>query len=216
MRLILAGGAPLSPDAHEFLRASLGVVLVQGYGLTESCACACIMDNDQVDTGGVGPPLYGVKISLVNWEEGNYRVTDKPCPRGEILIGGENVATGYYKMPEKTAEDFFTDDDGVRWFKTGDIGQIDENGTLRIVDRKKDLVKLQFGEYISLGKVEAELKTCPLVENICIYGDSTQTFVVALIVPDRVKIYELAKELGYEVSKEIGYRVSEFKLRIHF
>ena len=122
------------------------------------------------------------------------------------------MATGYYKMPEKTAEDFFTDDDGVRWFKTGDIGQIDENGTLRIVDRKKDLVKLQFGEYISLGKVEAELKTCPLVENICIYGDSTQTFVVALIVPDRVKIYELAKELGYEVSKEIGYGVSESML----
>ena len=61
-----------------------------------------------------------------------------------------------------------------RWFKTGDIGQVDGDGTLRIIDRKKDLVKLQFGEYISLGKVESELKTCPIVENCCVYGDPTK------------------------------------------
>merc|ERR1712013_374311 len=85
----------------------------------------------------------GVHIRLVDWEEGNYRVTDKPRPRGEVYIGGRNVAKEYYKMPEKTAEEFFDDDTGRRWFKTGDIGQVEEDGRLKIIDRKKDLVKLE-------------------------------------------------------------------------
>ena len=75
-----------------------------------------------------------------------------------ILTGGSNIAAGYYKLPEKMAEEFFTDEEGWRWFRTGDIGQFHEDGTIKIVDRKKDLVKLQFGEYVSLGKVESMLK----------------------------------------------------------
>ena len=75
-----------------------------------------------------------------------------------ILAGGGNIAAGYYKLPEKTDEEFFTDEEGWRWFRTGDIGQFHEDGTIKIVDRKKDLVKLQFGEYVSLGKVESMLK----------------------------------------------------------
>ena len=124
------------------------------------------------------------------------RVTDKPNPRGEIVIGGGNVALGYYKLPEKTKEDFFTDGDGLRWFRTGDIGEMYPDGTLKIIDRKKDLVKLDFGEYVSLGKVESLLKTCPLVENICVYGDSLKSYCVALLVPDRNKLTCLAEKLG--------------------
>lgn len=71
-----------------------------------------------------------------------------------------------------------------------------EDGTLKIIDRKKDLVKLQFGEYVSLGKVEACLKTCPIVENVCIYGDSSKSYVVALVCPDRAALKELAKKFG--------------------
>ena len=70
-----------------------------------------------------------------------------------------------------TAENFY-EEGGKRWFRTGDVGELHEDGTLRIIDRKKDLVKLQLGEYVSLGKVESQLKTHPLVENICVYGDS--------------------------------------------
>merc|ERR1712210_135987 len=140
--------------------------------------------------------LQGVQIRLINWEEGGYRVTDKPQPRGEVILGGGNIATGYYKMPEKTAEDFFTDEKGIRWFKTGDIGRFEEDGKLTIVDRKKDLVKLQLGEYISLGKVEAQLKTCPIVDNCCIYGDSYQSYTVAVMVPIRSALEKLATDLG--------------------
>jgi long-chain acyl-CoA synthetase len=145
--------------------------------------------------GRVGAPFGMNDIKLVNWNEGNYRVTNKPYPQGEILIGGENVAQGYYKLPGKTAEDFF-EEDGKRWFRTGDVGEIWADGGVKIIDRKKDLVKLQQGEYVSLGKVEAEMKTCALVDNICVYGDPLKTYCVALVVPAEKAFLELAQSLG--------------------
>ncbi|KAK7790099.1 hypothetical protein R5R35_012622 [Gryllus longicercus] len=195
VRLILSGGAPLSPDTHELIKVCLCVTVTQGYGLTETCACATVMDRHDRSTGRVGGPTTVCDIKLVDWEEGNYRVTDKPFPRGEIVIGGENISPGYFKMPEKTKEDFF-DEDGKRWFRTGDIGEVQSDGVIKIIDRKKDLVKLQLGEYVSLGKVEAELKTCPLVENICVYGDSTKTYTVALVVPNQQHLETLGTKLG--------------------
>jgi long-chain acyl-CoA synthetase len=112
------------------------------------------------------------------------------------VIGGGNVATGYYKLPGKTNEDFSTDEKGRRWFRTGDIGEMAPDGTLKIVDRKKDLVKLNHGEYVSLGKVESELKTCPLVENVCVYGDPKEQHCIALVVPDRNKLTTMSEKLG--------------------
>jgi len=196
VRAILSGGAPLSPSTHEYLRAVLGVDLLQGYGLTETCACGSITHFEEMSAGTVGPPVQSVRMKLVNWEEGNYRVTDKPHPRGEVYIGGGNIAAGYYKQPEKTAEDFFTDRSGRRWFKTGDIGEIDRFGVVKIVDRKKDLVKLQFGEYVSLGKVESVLKGCPVVANVCVYGDSTKSYVVAIICPVRETLEAISARIG--------------------
>ena len=127
------------------------------------------------------------------------------------MIGGASVARGYFKNEEKTKEDFFNEG-GKRWFRTGDIGEMFEDGTVRIIDRKKDLVKLQLGEYVSLGKVEAQLKTHPLVENICVYGDSyqvkissqrhililfvLQSYTVAVMVPIRGALEKLATDLG--------------------
>eukprot|EP00092_Neocalanus_flemingeri_P017052 GFUD01018440.1.p1 GENE.GFUD01018440.1~~GFUD01018440.1.p1 ORF type:complete len:721 (+),score=167.25 GFUD01018440.1:139-2301(+) len=196
IRLILSGGAPLNPESHDFIRSCFGCPVLQGYGLTETTACATVMTLDENSTGRVGPPVHGINIRLKNWEEGNYRVTDKPRPRGEVLIGGGNITSGYYKQPEKTAEEYFVDTDGKRWYKSGDIGQVEEDGTLKIIDRKKDLIKLQCGEYVSLGKVESVLKTCSLVENICIYGDSNTNHVVALLCPDIGNLMQLAKKLG--------------------
>jgi len=82
--------------------------------------------------GRTGGPLTVCDIRLVNWEEGNYRVTNKPYPQGEVLIGGDCVSQGYYKLPGKTNEDFF-EEDGQRWFKTGDIGEIQADGVLKII-----------------------------------------------------------------------------------
>jgi len=196
VRAILSGGAPLSEATHDYLRNVLGVILLQGYGLTETNACGTVMSCKENSVGRVGPPVQDVHIKLVNWEEGNYKVTDQPCPRGEVYIGGNNVAAGYYENEAKTKEEFFTDDEGRRWFKTGDIGQFEPDGTLRIIDRKKDLVKLQFGEYVSLGKVESVLKGCPVVANVCIFGDSTQSYVVAVVCPVKEILTDIAAKFG--------------------
>ncbi|XP_044752999.1 long-chain-fatty-acid--CoA ligase 4 isoform X3 [Coccinella septempunctata] len=199
MRLVLTGGAPLSPETHEQINNCLCVKVIQGYGLTETCSSATVQDFYDMSFGRVGAATTVCDIKLVNWEEGNYRVTDKPYPRGEIIIGGDNISAGYYKLPDKTDEDFF-EADGRRWFKTGDICEIHEDGVVKIIDRKKDLVKLQAGEYVSLGKVEAQLKTSPLVDNICVYGESSKDHCVALVVPNQQQLIDLAAKKGYTKS----------------
>jgi len=194
LRILLSGGAPLAPDAHDYCRTMLGITLMQGYGLTETCATGCLPDGYDMSTGRVGAPPQDVDLRLVNWEEGGYTVTDRQGPRGEIVIGGGHVAKEYYGMPEKTNEEFFMDN-GKRWFKTGDVGQMMPDGTIKIVDRKKDLVKLQGGEYVSLGKVESLLKIHPAVENVCVCADSTMNYCVALVVPGQEYLESLAAEL---------------------
>lgn len=198
VRAIISGGAPLSAETHEQIKLCLCVEVCQGYGLTETTAGAAVMDQHDMTYGRVGAPSSMTDMRLVNWEEGKYLVTNKPFPQGEIILGGENVSQGYYKLPGKTDEDFFTDAEGRRWFRTGDVGEIHADGVLKIIDRKKDLVKLQAGEYVSLGKVEAEMKTCSIVENICVYGDPTKNYCVALIVPTEKALGELAATLGIE------------------
>ncbi|XP_008591868.1 PREDICTED: long-chain-fatty-acid--CoA ligase 3 isoform X2 [Galeopterus variegatus] len=148
------------------------------------------------NTGRVGAPLVCCEIKLKNWEEGGYFNTDKPHPRGEILIGGQNVTMGYYKNETKTNTDFFEDENGQRWLCTGDIGEFDPDGCLKIIDRKKDLVKLQAGEYVSLGKVEAALKNLPLIDNICAYANSYHSYVIGFVVPNQKELTELARKKG--------------------
>ncbi len=142
LRALLSGGAPLAEDAQAYIRQVLTCTVLQGYGLTETASTACISDPDDLSVGHVGPPLQGVELRLVNWEEGGYLVSDEDGPRGEIVVGGNHVSQGYYEMPDKTAEDFFNDG-GKQFFRTGDIGQFLPNGNIKIIDRKKDLVSPQ-------------------------------------------------------------------------
>uniref|UniRef100_A0A183D8Q8 AMP-binding domain-containing protein n=1 Tax=Gongylonema pulchrum TaxID=637853 RepID=A0A183D8Q8_9BILA len=131
---------------------------------------------------------------------GGYTPFNDP-PQGEVLVGGPNISPGYWKQPEKTAEDFVTID-GERYFATGDIGEFREDGSLRIIDRKKDLVKLQHGEYMSLAKIETALLNFPLVDNICVYGDPLSSYLIALVVPNRKHLGEIAKEVSGLFFKE--------------
>ena len=166
IKYLAIGGAPLRSETHEFFQACLDVQVLQGYGLTECAAAGTLMDLDELSTSRVGAPLYGTQVRLIDWVEGNYRVMDKPYPRGEIVVGGPMVTKGYFKNDRLTQESYHEDSNGVRWFHTGDIGEMYPNGTVKIIDRRKDLVKLQFGEYVSLGKVEAELKCSTYVDNV--------------------------------------------------
>jgi long-chain acyl-CoA synthetase len=202
IRMMLSGGAPLSSATQLFMNICFCCPVGQGYGLTETCGAGTIQEVTDRSTGRVGAPLLCNEVMLVDWQEGNYCTADVPYARGEIWLGGGNVALGYYKNPEKTAEDFHVVN-GKRWFATGDIGRFEEDGCLRIIDRKKDLVKLQAGEYVSLGKVETALKLCPLVDNLCIYADSSKMFTVCLVVPNRKHIEALAHKIG--ITADIGW-----------
>lgn len=201
-RLLLSGGAPLSAATQRFMNICLCCPVGQGYGLTETCGAGTISEVWDYSTGRVGAPLVCSDIQLKDWEEGRYHSTDKPNPRGEILIGGPNVAMGYYKNASQNQDDFYVDEKGQRWFCTGDIGEFHPDGCLKIIDRKKDLVKLQAGEYVSLGKVEAVLKNCPLIDNICAYANSDQSYVISFVVPNQKLLTALAKQIQVNGSWE--------------
>ena len=197
--LMCCGSAPLDQGTELFARIGFGVPVIQGYGLTETCAGGTVTNSLDTHLGRVGGPLTCVQIKLDTWEEGGYTVGDKPHPRGEICLAGPCVTDGYYKNPEKTAAEFRVDPvDGVTWFHTGDIGVVFPDGVVKIVDRKKDLAKLQGGEYVSLGKVESTLAACPAVAQIMVYAESSENFCVALIVPDIAGFKQAGLDLADE------------------
>ena len=171
-------------------------------------------------TGRAGAPLYDVDIKLVNWEEGGYRVTD-PNPRGEVHVGGDNVAVGYFKNDKETEANFY-EENGRRWFRTGDIGEFDKDGVLKIIDRKKDLVKLQHGEYVSYGKTESVLKTAPIVENICAYADPSRDHIIAILIPDKNQLGDINPEISLheachdpEVKKQVVKMLKDYGMKNH-
>ncbi|KQJ93302.1 long chain acyl-CoA synthetase 8 [Brachypodium distachyon] len=196
IRFILCGGAPLSSDTQRFINICLGVPVGQGYGLTETCAGAAFSEWDDTSVGRVGPPLPCCYVKLISWEEGGYRISDSPMPRGEVVIGGYSITKGYFNNEEKTNEVYKVDERGIRWFYTGDIGQFHPDGCVEIIDRKKDIVKLQHGEYVSLGKVESALQTSNYVDNIMVYADPFHSYCVALVVPPHQALEKWAQNSG--------------------
>ncbi len=191
--MMLSGGAILAKEVHEFVQVCLCPV-IQAYGLTETCGAATTQLPNQTDTEIVGSVVPCCEIKLVDWPEGGYRTTDTPNPRGEIYIGGDNITMGYFNMPEKTAEDFSTSKQGIRYFATGDIGEMLPSGNLKIIDRKKDLVKLQGGEYVSLNKVESFVKLLPIVDNCCVIADPLKSNCVLLACPNIKKAKDYIKK----------------------
>lgn len=198
IRAMLCGGAPLSGDTQRFVNICVGAPVVQAYGLTETCAGAAFSDFSDTSVGRVGPPLPCCFLKLVSWKEGGYLTTDKPMPRGEVVVGGSCVTDGYFNNESKTDEVYKVDENGMRWFYTGDIGKFHPDGCLEIVDRKKDIVKLQHGEYISLGKIEAALMSSNYVANVMVYADPLRNSCVALVVPSRQVLEKWAQQAGIE------------------
>lgn len=179
-RLVTAvsGSAPIADDTIQFLRAAFACNFLQGYGLTESFAFGLVSQADDKDPGHCGPPAINVEIRLKDVPEMNYFSTDKPHPRGELLMRGPIIFDTYYKDPKKTAEVF--DADG--WFCTGDVAKIDELGRVYIVDRVKNFFKLAQGEYVAPERIENQyLSACDLISSVFITGDSVQTFLVGIL-----------------------------------
>ncbi|KAJ3262091.1 Long chain acyl-CoA synthetase 7 peroxisomal [Boothiomyces macroporosus] len=198
VNLMITGAAPISAEVVEFLQCAFGAVLVQGYGQTENAASATTTLGIDTSSGHIGVPLPVCAIRLRDVPEMNYTSQDKPFPRGEICIKGPSVFKGYYKSPEKTAEALTEDG----WLLSGDIGQWDEQGRLVIIDRVKNIFKLAQGEYIAPDKIETVYGNHELVAQCFVYGDSLQSTLVAIVVPEEKALADHAQTLGTQGSFE--------------
>ena len=186
IQCMYSGGALLNSNVHDFIRVCLALVRL-AYGLTEITTSGAVQHCYETDTSICGSLLSNCRMRLVDWEEGGYYCTDKPNPRGEIHIGGDCVSMGYYKLPDASNETFY-EYESMRYCATGDIGEVLANGNLKIIDRKKDLVKLLNGEYVSLNKVETCIKLLQYIENCCVYGDPLHSYSICIICPNLPKI----------------------------
>ncbi|MDG0815580.1 AMP-dependent synthetase/ligase [Bdellovibrio svalbardensis] len=175
LRFAISGGAPISKDIALFFH-SAGVLILEGYGLTETTAAITVNTPFNYRFGSVGRPIGEVKLKIAE--------------DGEILVKSDKVMKEYYNDPEATKEAFT---DG--WYHTGDIGELLPGGDLKITDRKKDLIKTAGGKYVAPQRLEGLLKLCPYITNVLIHGDQKK-YIVALLTVDRPGLEKLAKEKG--------------------
>ncbi|KAF6083631.1 acyl-CoA synthetase long chain family member 1 [Phyllostomus discolor] len=207
VRLMITGAAPVSATVLTFLRAALGCQFYEGYGQTEcSAGCSLSMPGDWT-AGHVGSPMPCSWIKLVDVEEMNYLAAKG---EGEVCVKGPNVFRGYLKEPAKTAEAL--DKDG--WLHTGDIGKWLPNGTLKIIDRKKHIFKLAQGEYIAPEKIENVYQRSEPVAQVFVHGESLQSFLIAIVVPDIETLGRWAGKRGLEGSFEELCRNKDVKKAI--
>ena len=199
LRFVVSGSAPLSKGVMTFFRCMLGVPVVEGYGQTEGAAAATICHPDDVaSVGHVGGPIDCCEIVLVDVAEMGYLHTDTShqgepcCGRGEIWVRGPNVFKGYYKDEEKTREAI--NDEG--WLMSGDIGMWTPGGQLAIIDRKKNIFKLAQGEYVAAEKIENVYAHSTFIGQSFVYGDSYQSCLVAIVVPDEEPVRKWAEDSG--------------------
>ncbi|KAG0579471.1 hypothetical protein KC19_4G101200 [Ceratodon purpureus] len=194
VRLVISGAAPLSGHVEEFLRVIMCAPVMQGYGLTESCAASFIQVPDVISMNGtVGPPLCNIDARLESVPELGYDALDTEKPRGEICIRGNTLFSGYYKRPDLTEEVLI---DG--WFHTGDIGEWQPDGAMKIIDRKKNIFKLSQGEYVAVENLENVYNESSSVDAIWVYGNSFESSLVAVAVPNQPTLEEWAKTNGVE------------------
>ena len=180
LRFFISGGAPLAQDIAEFF-SSAGIQIMEGYGLTETSPVLTTNLPDQFRFGTVGRPIDGVNIKIAN--------------DGEILAKGPNIMKGYFNDEESTKE--VLTEDG--WFSTGDIGEIDQDGFLKITDRKKNILVTSGGKNVAPAPLENSLATSSYIDQVVVIGHS-KNFISALIVPSFENIKTYLKTINKSVS----------------
>lgn len=193
MRIAYSGAAPISPDVLHFFQ-SIGVNLIEGYGQTEGTGVTCVSRVGKAKFGTVGPPLTGTEVKIAE--------------DGEILVRSPSVFKGYYKNPEATAE---TLKDG--WLHSGDVGMIDEDGYLKITDRKKDIIVTAGGKNITPQYIENKLKFSPYINDAVVIGDRRK-FMSSLIMIDEDNVVKYAqdKKVQFSTYKDLTHAPEIIKL----
>jgi long-chain acyl-CoA synthetase len=195
---ILSSSAPMSMPAKNFLKIAFCCPILEGYGQTEGLGGQFCMDIHDPDMDSVGGPCAMNEFKLVDVPDMGYTSKDvdeqgQPAPRGEIWIRGPNIIPGYFLNDEKNLETFTPDG----WLKSGDIGTIKYyNGSLKIIDRKKNIFKLSHGEYVAPEKLEQFYKSCHGIADIYVHGDSLKSVLVAVTNVDEALAPKIASELN--------------------
>lgn len=206
IRFMLTGSAPMAPEVVEFIKIAFSTVLIEGYGQTEDCAGMLLSNALDVTCGHIGGPGYANEVKLVDVPDLNYTSKDRNPetgeeePRGEICIRGPVLFSGYLNDKENTYKAI--DKDG--WLHTGDVGMILKNrgNAIKIIDRVKNIFKLSQGEYLAPEKLENILGKHRYIEQIWVYGDSLQNYLVAIVVPRIPTVIDFLKTKGIEATKE--------------
>ena len=175
---MLVGSAPLAGNVLTFMRAALGCIIVEGYGQTECVAPCTLTIPGDPQPDHVGPPIACNNIKLADVPDMEYF---SARGQGEVCVIGSNVFQGYFRDPERTR--LAVDAEG--WLHTGDIGEWQQSGTLRIIDRKKQIFKLSQGEYVAPDRVEEIACASDYVSQVFVHGDSLKSCVIAVVVPDQ-------------------------------
>ncbi|KAL8908469.1 MAG: hypothetical protein Q9207_000775 [Kuettlingeria erythrocarpa] len=215
VKTMVTGSAPLDPTLHQFLRAVLGNNFVQGYGLTETYAVSLGQVEGDMTAGNCGAVAPVNELCLADVPDMDYLSTDKPHPRGELLIRGNSLFTGYYKNEEETQKAVLPDG----WFRTGDIASVDAKGRFKIIDRRKNVLKLAQGEYISPERIEnIYLSHLTFLSQGYVHGDSVQTCLVALfgVLPEMFAPFAsnvLGKKIAADDLQAISAACKDVKVR---
>jgi long-chain acyl-CoA synthetase len=198
-KVMVSGSAPIDPSLHQFLRIVFSNNFTQGYGLTETYAISLVQHEGDFTSGNCGGVTPNAEHCLMDVPDMDYLSTDLPHPRGELCIRSTTLFKEYFRSEEETAK--AVDADG--WFHTGDICSIDELGRFKIIDRKKNVLKLAQGEYISPERIEnVYLANCGWIASAYVHGDSHQSFLVA--------IFDVAPDMFPQfASKVLGEKIDE-------
>jgi len=222
IKTMASGAAPLSADLQNWVTTVFNAPVLQGYGMTENSGAAVAQNKGtKSHQGSVGGPLPCIEVKLVDTDD--YKVSDvyprtvqefnaqfsfkgafdarkagQPVQRGEVCMRGPGVTIGYFKNEKDTRETI----DAQGWLHTGDIGQWNPDGSLSIIDRKKNIFKLSQGEYVAPDSIEAALQTSKYVSQIFVYGNSLEPCTVAVVVPDKDTILPWAQSKGITGSLE--------------
>ena len=190
LRVMVNGASAISAGMQHFMSMFIAPML-SGYGLTETCADGAMGSPFQYMNPAIGPFPRSTEAKLVSVPELDYSA-DRIPPQGEIWVRGSPTIVEYWKNSEETAKAITSDG----WFRTGDVDEFDENGRLKVIDRVKNLVKLQGGQYIALEKLESIYRSSHIVNHIMIFGSGEHPRPVAVITTNEEPLADLAKKLG--------------------